>query len=280
LEIRKQKLRRNFKIEQQGLAERFQKIAETTLFENQTNILGKEDEEKALILRLSSETLAEVEQKDIYVRLQEIFRDRKVALDQSLSNIELQYEHIVQETSTELTELETSIQGKTAAVEKLQEEILSMVVKKEMLSKQIEEVNSSHSEKHQALIEQSNDVAEKIREYAIIKNPVVSPSEPVSDSVKPIKGENKSQETKKKAKTAELREVERELEWPVCMDVSRPPIYQCEEGHIICSSCKPLLKVCPHNCGKQYSEPAIRCRFAEKLADRYFRALEECDKST
>ena len=51
LEIRKQKLRRNFKIEQQGLAERFQKIAETTLFENQTNILGKEDEEKALILR-------------------------------------------------------------------------------------------------------------------------------------------------------------------------------------------------------------------------------------
>ena len=49
-----------------------------------------------LNFRLSSETLAEVEQKDIYVRLQEIFRDRKVALEQSLSNIELQYEHIVQ----------------------------------------------------------------------------------------------------------------------------------------------------------------------------------------
>ena len=46
--------------------------------------------------RLSSETLAEVEQKDIYVRLQEIFRDRKVALDQSLANIEQHYEHIVQ----------------------------------------------------------------------------------------------------------------------------------------------------------------------------------------
>ena len=61
----------------------------------------------------------------------------------------------LQESSTELTELETSIQGKTAAVEKLQEEILSMVVKKEILSKQIEEVNSSHSEKHQALVEQS-----------------------------------------------------------------------------------------------------------------------------
>ena len=46
--------------------------------------------------RLSSETLVEVEQKDIYVRLQEIFRDRKVALDQSLANIEQHYEHIVQ----------------------------------------------------------------------------------------------------------------------------------------------------------------------------------------
>ena len=51
LEIRKQKLRRNFNVEQQGLAERFQKIAETALFENQTNILAKEDEEKALVQR-------------------------------------------------------------------------------------------------------------------------------------------------------------------------------------------------------------------------------------
>ena len=51
--------------------------------------------------------------------------------------------------------METSIQGKTSLVEKLQEEILSMVVKKEMLSKQIEEVNTSHSEKHQALVGQS-----------------------------------------------------------------------------------------------------------------------------
>ena len=58
-------------------------------------------------------------------------------------------------------------------------------------------------------------------------------------------------------------------ECPVCMEISRPPIYQCEEGHIICSSCKPLLTDCPHNCGKKYSEPPIRCRFAEKLSNKY-----------
>ena len=53
------------------------------------------------------------------------------------------------------------------------------------------------------------------------------------------------------------------------MDISTPPIYQCEEGHIICFNCKPLLTDCPHNCGKKYAEPAIRCRFAEKLSHKY-----------
>ena len=123
------------------------------------------------------------------------------------------------------------------------------------------------------------DLTSKMREYAIIKNPVVSDSKADeasenTNSARIIEA-NKAKDAKKKAKSAELREVERELECPVCMEVSRPPIYQCEEGHIICSSCKPLLKVCPHNCGQKYSEPAIRCRFAEKLADRYFKALEE-----
>ena len=124
------------------------------------------------------------------------------------------------------------------------------------------------------------DLSNKMREYAIIKNPIVSDSKPEPDSNQPSSDASKTKDTKKKAKSAEMREVERELECPVCMDVSRPPIYQCEEGHIICSSCKPLLKLCPHNCGKKYSEPAIRCRFAEKLADRYFAALEEADKNT
>ena len=39
-----------------------------------------------------------------------------------------------------------------------------MVVKKEILSRQIEEVNSSHSEKHQALVEQSEGTWIQIQE--------------------------------------------------------------------------------------------------------------------
>ena len=40
----------------------------------------------------------------------------------------LAYEHILQETSTELTELEASITNKTELVQKLQDEILDMTV--------------------------------------------------------------------------------------------------------------------------------------------------------
>ena len=72
---------------------------------------------------------------------------------------------------------------------------------------------------------------------------------------------------------AEVRELEQELECPVCMEISRPPIYQCEEGHIICATCKPILTQCP-SCSKVYSNPVIRCRFAEKLSERYFRMVE------
>ena len=56
---------------------------------------------------------------------------------------------------------------------------------------------------------------------------------------------------------AELQELEQELECPVCMEISRPPIYQCEEGHIICAACKPILTQCP-SCSSAYSNPVIR----------------------
>ena len=106
------------------------------------------------------------------------------------------------------------------------------------------------------------DLEAKISDYScLILTPTTSPDgaslPPASSKLSDIEPSD------------ELREIERELECPVCMEIARPPIYQCEEGHIICAKCKPLLTNCPHNCGKKYSEPAIRCRFAEKLADKY-----------
>ena len=46
-------------------------------------------------LGLTAEGLREVEQKDIQVRLQELFRDRKLELENTLKNMETHYDHIL-----------------------------------------------------------------------------------------------------------------------------------------------------------------------------------------
>lgn len=256
LEIKKSRLRKNQQKLADNLVQRFANDADVTLFENQQSP-ARQEEERILMQKLSSSTeLPEVEQKDIQVRLQELFRDKKNILDGGLQRIEATYEHILQETSTELTELEASITNKTELVQKLQDEILDMTVRNEVLSKAMEQINKDHQEKINGLTESMKAIDAKISDYSVCI--VHVPAEP---NTKPVKDNDTISD--------ELREIETELECPVCMEISRPPIYQCEEGHIICSSCKPLLTDCPHNCGKKYSEPPIRCRFAEKLSNKY-----------
>ena len=46
-------------------------------------------------LGLTTEGLREVEQRDIQVRLQELFRDRKLELENTLKNMETHYEYIL-----------------------------------------------------------------------------------------------------------------------------------------------------------------------------------------
>ena len=208
--------------------------------------------------RLENTELSDVEKRDMQVRLQELFRDRKSVLDSCLKSIEGTYEHILQETSTELNELEFSIRSKTEMVGRLQDEILSMTVRKELLTKAMDQINQNHQEKIDGIVQSVQDIEFKVSQYAILH----SNSGDGSSQRKPSKLSDLEP-------SDELREIERELECPVCMEIAKPPIYQCEEGHIICAHCKPLLTNCPHNCGQKYSEPAIRCRFAEKLADKY-----------
>ena len=40
-------------------------------------------------------------------------------------------------------------------------------------------------------------------------------------------------------------DLRKELECPICYEYMRPPISMCENGHSICSDCKPQLKNCP-----------------------------------
>ena len=77
-----------------------QTSAECALFENEPNVIAKGDEERALIARLeeteSESAMSEVEQRDACVRLQEIFQDRKTALNHIVETIEQSYEQILQ----------------------------------------------------------------------------------------------------------------------------------------------------------------------------------------
>eukprot|EP00096_Caligus_rogercresseyi_P009048 TRINITY_DN3002_c0_g1_i1.p1 TRINITY_DN3002_c0_g1~~TRINITY_DN3002_c0_g1_i1.p1 ORF type:complete len:483 (+),score=143.23 TRINITY_DN3002_c0_g1_i1:44-1492(+) len=254
-DIKTIKFKKNQDANENGVSQKFQKIANEI---SDSNSKAKEEEKKILIKRLGSSNVKEVEQKDLQVRLQEILRDQKTEIESSIKNIESHYEHILEETTTELTEIESSIRGKNQLVEKLQEEILSMNVRKEVLNEEIESLHNSHGSSIKKFEDQVSSIDADISRYSVLV--------PIARKEEDSKRTHLNNE--------ELQEIEGELECPVCMDISRPPIYQCEEGHIICSTCKPLLTNCPH-CASKYSEPAIRCRFAEKLSLRYFSLAED-----
>lgn len=159
----------------------------------------------------------------------------------------------MQETSADIAELEGTIAANKQTIERLQDEVLSLTVRKEILAAGMEKLGHRHHEQLEGVACQQREIDAKISQYAVLAPPP-STSRPSGTS-------------------SEAAELARELECPVCMEVSRPPIYQCEEGHIICATCKPLLASCPH-CAKTYSNPVIRCRFAEKLSERYFAMVE------
>jgi hypothetical protein len=92
MEIKKTRIKRNGSEIERGLIEKFEKKAEELTEANR----AKEEEEKILLNRLTSETIREVEQKDIQVRLQEIFRDRQSELESTQKNLESNYEHMLQ----------------------------------------------------------------------------------------------------------------------------------------------------------------------------------------
>ena len=60
------------------------------------------------------------------------------------------------------------MRGKQQMIETLQEEILSMTVKKELLSSAIEKVNHRHQEQVEQVACQQREIEAKISEYAVL----------------------------------------------------------------------------------------------------------------
>ena len=148
-----------------------------------------------------------METRDIQVRLQELFRDRKSVLDSCLKSIEGTYEHILQETSTELNELDGSIRNKTEMVERLQDEILAMTVRKELLTKAMDQINQNHQEKVNGIAQSLQEIEGKVSQYAILHGAANNARDGQSQNSRKLSDLEPSDE---------LREIERELVSNMC----------------------------------------------------------------
>ena len=61
-----------------------------------------------------------------------------------------------------------------------------------------------------------------------------------------------------------LEDLRRALECPVCLETPKAgPLYQCENGHILCSECIEKVQQCPQ-CRAKLPTTKIRCLFAEQ----------------
>ena len=57
------------------------------------------------------------------------------------------------------------------------------------------------------------------------------------------------------------------LECPVCFETAEPPIYQCNNEHLICNNCrKNVNDQCPE-CRQPYNGEYKRARYAEKMVE-------------
>ena len=72
-------------------------------------------------------------------------------------------------------------------------------------------------------------------------------------------------ERKEERREEVMSVLEEVLECPVCRDRVVGEVYQCHEGHIMCSSCRVRLLTCPV-CRSLLTLPPIRNRALERLA--------------
>lgn len=58
------------------------------------------------------------------------------------------------------------------------------------------------------------------------------------------------------------------FECPICFDYAVPPIYQCQNGHLVCQSCSSKITHCP-TCRVPITEPSIRNLQLDRLANTF-----------
>ena len=64
-----------------------------------------------------------------------------------------------------------------------------------------------------------------------------------------------------------IKEMEREMECPMCFETACAPILKCPEEHMICAPCRGKVDKCPE-CLTSYPPGSSRFRSAERTADK------------
>ena len=75
-----------------------------------------------------------------------------------------------------------------------------------------------------------------------------------------------------------IKEKEKELECPVCLEVAGAPVYMCPNSHLLCLNCVQKLKDCP-KCRRKLPKTPLRHRYAEKIVDELERLRERRNAS-
>ena len=92
---------------------------------------------------------------------------------------------------------------------------------------------------------------------------ISSDDEETVDAIKGNREISKEQATTNelvKSLEAQISAMSLELECPVCLNVSAPPIYMCLAQHPVCSGCRSNLQECPM-CSEPYKQGMIRHRY-------------------
>jgi len=72
----------------------------------------------------------------------------------------------------------------------------------------------------------------------------------------------------------QIEDIEKLLECPLCFETAEAPIFECQEGHLVCSKCKPKITKCPE-CQIVYRGPDKRNRYAERDAEKLQALIQE-----
>ena len=74
--------------------------------------------------------------------------------------------------------------------------------------------------------------------------------------------------------TQQIVKFEKKLECPVCLETCQAPIFQCQESHIICRTCRDKVKRCPQ-CLVRFERRKQRNRYAEDDAEELLKLYKE-----